>query len=218
LLEAGKHVIVEYPAALSEKGTRRLFQLAEEKGVTLHVENISLLTSTADDLKARLGSMGKLIEGSMHMSRGFKSPLSNGFFSFQGLSRLWTLVDLFGELKLVDACLKEVEPQHVIMQAAFEPEGTSGVYLLWEEEQGVPRFKRRVYFKMEKGEVDSLPPPMGRDGKSLWLLDFELFAAKLRGEVSVDEIERQNGVVIHIHQLCEQIEKVCREKGVVTTQ
>ena len=52
--------------------------------MTLHVENISLLTSTADDLKARLGSMGKLIEGSMHMSRGFKSPLSNGFFSFQG--------------------------------------------------------------------------------------------------------------------------------------
>ena len=35
-------------------------------------------------------------------------------------------MDLFGELKLVDACLKEVEPQHVIMQAAFEPEGTSG--------------------------------------------------------------------------------------------
>ena len=93
-----------------------------------------------------------------------------------------------------------------------------GVYLLWEEEQGVPRFKRRVYFKMEKGEVDSLPPPMGRDGKSLWLLDFELFAAKLRGEVSVDEVERQTGVVIHIHQLCEQIEKVCREKGVVTAQ
>ena len=29
LLAAGKHVIVEYPAALSEKGTRRLFQLAE---------------------------------------------------------------------------------------------------------------------------------------------------------------------------------------------
>ena len=29
LLSAGKHVIVEYPAALCEKGTRRLFQLAE---------------------------------------------------------------------------------------------------------------------------------------------------------------------------------------------
>ena len=29
LLNAGKHVIVEYPAALSEQGTKRLFQLAE---------------------------------------------------------------------------------------------------------------------------------------------------------------------------------------------
>ena len=29
LLSAGKHVIVEYPAALSDKGTRRLFQIAE---------------------------------------------------------------------------------------------------------------------------------------------------------------------------------------------
>ena len=29
LLSAGKHVIVEYPAALCERGTRRLFQLAE---------------------------------------------------------------------------------------------------------------------------------------------------------------------------------------------
>ena len=55
--------------------------------MTLHVENISLLTSTADDLKASLLSMGKLIEGSMHMSRGYKSPQSNGFFSFQGNCR-----------------------------------------------------------------------------------------------------------------------------------
>jgi len=216
LLSAGKHVIIEYPAALSDKGTRRLFQIAEDKGVTLHVENISLLTSTADDLKARLQSMGKLIEGSMHMSRGYKSPQSNGFFSFQGISRLWTLVDIFGELKLVDATLKEIEPQHVIMQAAFEPKDTAGVYLLWEEEQGVPRFKRRVYFKMEKGEIDSLPPPMGREGKSLWLLDFESFAAKVRGDVSVEEIERQKEVVLHIHQLSEEIENVCRSKGVVT--
>ena len=92
-----------------------------------------------------------------------------------------------------------------------------GVYLLWEEEQGVPRFKRRVYFKMEKGEVDSLPPPMGREGKSLWLLDFESFAAKVRGQVSVEELEREKNVVIHIHQLSEEIETVCRNKGVVTS-
>ena len=46
--------------------------------------------------------------------------------SLLGISRLWTLVDIFGELKLVDACLKEVEPQHVIMQAAFEPIATPG--------------------------------------------------------------------------------------------
>ena len=72
--------------------TRLCVLAAQEKGVTLHVENISLLTSTADDLKARLLSMGKLIEGSMHMSRGFKSPQSNGFFSFQGNSHSATFV------------------------------------------------------------------------------------------------------------------------------
>ena len=92
----------------------------------------------------------------------------------------------------------------------------AGAYLLWEEEQGVPRFKRRVYFRMEKGEVDSLPPPMGREGKSLWLLDFEAFAAKVRGQVPTEELDRHKQVVIHIHQLSEEVETVCRNKGVVS--
>jgi len=217
LLKARKHVIIEYPAALSEKGTKHLFQVAEDNGVTLHIENISLLTKTADELKERIKAMGRLTEGSMHMSRGYKSPQSNGFFSFQGISRLWTLVDLFGELKLIDACLKEIEPHHVIMQAVFEPVDTPGSYLLWEEEQGVPRFQRRVYFKMEGGEVDSLPPPMGRQGKSLWLLDFELFARKVRGEIEAEELVREKEEIITIHRLAEEVETLCRNKGVATS-
>ncbi|XP_048771508.2 biliverdin reductase A-like [Ostrea edulis] len=51
-LESGKHVLCEFPLALSSNVAREFFDLAEKKGVILHGENIGLI----NDYKERLGS------------------------------------------------------------------------------------------------------------------------------------------------------------------
>ncbi|NXR91574.1 BIEA reductase, partial [Hypocryptadius cinnamomeus] len=43
-LEAGKHVLVEYPMALSAKAAHELWEMAEQKGNTFVLQSISCLT------------------------------------------------------------------------------------------------------------------------------------------------------------------------------
>lgn len=43
-LEAGKHVLVEYPMALSAKAAHELWEMAEQKGNTLVLEGASSMT------------------------------------------------------------------------------------------------------------------------------------------------------------------------------
>ncbi|XP_029109259.1 biliverdin reductase A isoform X2 [Scleropages formosus] len=107
-LEAGKHVCVEYPMALSYAAAVELFRLADEKGKVLHVEHIELLAADYRQLKKEV--CGKsLQEGSLHFTAG---PVAPGFGSlaFSGISRLTWLVDLFGELSVTGAKLTE-EPE-----------------------------------------------------------------------------------------------------------
>ncbi|NWW38004.1 BIEA reductase, partial [Panurus biarmicus] len=43
-LEAGKHVLVEYPMALSAKAAHELWEMAEQKGNTFILKSVSSLT------------------------------------------------------------------------------------------------------------------------------------------------------------------------------
>lgn len=45
-LEAGKHVLVEYPMALSAKAAHELWEMAEQKGNTLVLKGVNLLGTT----------------------------------------------------------------------------------------------------------------------------------------------------------------------------
>ncbi|KAG8572610.1 hypothetical protein GDO81_012102 [Engystomops pustulosus] len=66
-LEAGKHVLVEYPLALSAQAAHELWQLAEQKGKVLHVEHIELLTEEFKQLKKEVDGK-ELVEGVLHFT------------------------------------------------------------------------------------------------------------------------------------------------------
>ncbi|XP_014855524.1 PREDICTED: biliverdin reductase A-like [Poecilia mexicana] len=104
-LEAGKHVCVEYPMALSYQAAAQLWDLAQKKGVVLHEEHIELLTEDYKQLKKEVE--GKtLLEGSLHFAGGALKP-GFGFPAFSGIARLSWLVDLFGELSVRAATFEE---------------------------------------------------------------------------------------------------------------
>ncbi len=53
-LEAGKHVVCEFPLAGNARVARELFRLADEQERVLHVEHIELLTPVARWLRAHV--------------------------------------------------------------------------------------------------------------------------------------------------------------------
>lgn len=57
-LEAGKHVVIEYPLSLEPQEAKLLINLAETKGKLLHVEHIELLGGLHQALKQSLPAIG----------------------------------------------------------------------------------------------------------------------------------------------------------------
>nr|KAF6319192.1 hypothetical protein mMyoMyo1_001495 [Myotis myotis] len=73
-LNAGKHVLVEYPMALSWTAAQDLWELAEQKGKVLHEEHIELLMEEFAFLKKEV--VGKdLLKGSLLFTGNFLSCL-----------------------------------------------------------------------------------------------------------------------------------------------
>uniref|UniRef100_A0A9L0SAP0 Biliverdin reductase A n=1 Tax=Equus caballus TaxID=9796 RepID=A0A9L0SAP0_HORSE len=121
-LNAGKHVLVEYPMTLSWAAARDLWDLAEQKGRVLHEEHVELLMEEFAFLKKEV--VGKdLLKGSLLFTAGPLEQERFGFPAFSGISRLTWLVSLFGELSLVSATLEQrKEDQYMKMTVCLETE------------------------------------------------------------------------------------------------
>ncbi|KAM6104229.1 biliverdin reductase A isoform 4-T4 [Theristicus caerulescens] len=101
-LEAGKHVLVEYPMALSAKAAHELWEMAEQKGKVLHVEHIELLTEEYKLLKKEVAGKD-LVKGTLHFTGSVLDENKTGFPAFSGIARLTWLIDLFGDLTVTSA-------------------------------------------------------------------------------------------------------------------
>lgn len=108
-LEAGKHVIVEYPLSLDPVEAETLIHLANSQGRLLHVEHIELLGGLHNALKQSLASAGQVFYARYATIR-IKRPAPRGWsyqpklfgFPFTGaLSRLHRFTDLFGQVATV---------------------------------------------------------------------------------------------------------------------
>ncbi|KAL4696381.1 hypothetical protein H8957_001434 [Semnopithecus entellus] len=204
-LNAGKHVLVEYPMTLSA-AAQELWELAEQKGKVLHEEHVELLMEEFAFLKKEV--VGKdLLKGSLLFTAGPLEEERFGFPAFSGISRLTWLVSLFGELSLVSATLEErKEDQYMKMTVCLETEKKSP--LSWIEEKG-PGLKRNRYlsFHFKSGSLENVPN-VGVN-KNIFLKDQNIFVQKLLGQFSEKELAAEKKRILHCLGLAEEIQKYC---------
>lgn len=108
-LEAGKHVVVEYPLALDPVEAEALIDLATRQRRLLHVEHIELLGGLHNAIKESLAQAGQIFYA-RYATISIKRPAPRGWtyqpdlfgFPFTGaLSRLHRFTDLFGQVATV---------------------------------------------------------------------------------------------------------------------
>lgn len=108
-LNAGKHVVVEYPLSLDPKEAESLIALAETKGKLLHVEHIELLGGLHQVLRQWLPEIGNpfysryVTINPQHPApkRWTYHPHLFGFPLSAALSRIQRFTDLFGKVTSV---------------------------------------------------------------------------------------------------------------------
>jgi biliverdin reductase len=108
-LEAGKHVVVEYPLALHLAEAEALATLAAAQRKLLHVEHIELLSGIHLALRATLPQIGvpfyvrysNLNPQHPAPTKWTYQPESFGFPLVGAVSRIHRLTNLFGEVKTV---------------------------------------------------------------------------------------------------------------------
>ncbi len=116
-LNAGKHVVVEYPLSLDLVQAQGLVRLAAERQRLLHVEHIELLGGLHIAIKKHLPSIGVPAYVSYRtINPQHPAPMKWTYhrelfgFPFCGaLSRVHRLTNLFGRVAKVDCCTRTVE-------------------------------------------------------------------------------------------------------------
>lgn len=208
-LEAGKHVCVEYPMTLNYKAAVDLWGLAEEKGVVLHEEHIELFTADFKWLKEKVQGQ-KLQEGTLHFTGGSLKPRF-GFLAFSGIARLTWLVDLFGELTVSNAALEE-NPGNSYSKMTANLLTADNRPLTWIEERGpgLPRAKN-INFRFDSFTLTEVPPPAARGAVGLFMQDLVKFAAKLSGQVTPEDTEREKRRVLHCLSVAQRIQDLCQQ-------
>uniref|UniRef100_A0A3B5LEY3 Uncharacterized protein n=1 Tax=Xiphophorus couchianus TaxID=32473 RepID=A0A3B5LEY3_9TELE len=208
---SGKHVCVEYPMALSYQAAVQLWDLAQKKGVVLHEEHIELLTEDYKQLKKEVE--GKtLLEGSLHFAGGALKP-GFGFLAFSGIARLSWLADLFGELSVSAATFEEdAEQGYSKMTAQLLTSDSKPLTWIEERQAGLPRTKK-INFVFDGFTLTQIPPaPRGTVG--LFMQDLIYFSAKLSGQVSTEELDRERVRILHCLGLAQKIQDLsCSNKS-----
>lgn len=105
-LEAGKHVVVEYPLALEPETAAKLIRLANLKGLLLHVEHIELLGALHQKIREYLPQLGQIFYARYLTLAPKRHALPHwtyhhgdyGFPLVAALSRVNRLINLFGEV------------------------------------------------------------------------------------------------------------------------
>ncbi|XP_076601059.1 biliverdin reductase A isoform X2 [Chaetodon auriga] len=206
-LQAGKHVCVEYPMTLNYKAAVELWDLAQEKGLILHEEHIELLTEDYKEIQREVE--GKILqEGTLHFTGGAVKP-QFGFPAFTGIARLTWLVELFGELSVTAAAIEE-DSSNNYSKLTAKLKTSENKPLRWIEERGpgLPR-GRNINFHFDSCTLTQIPSvPKGAVG--LFMQDLTHFSAKLVGQVSSKELQKEKIRILHCLKLAERIKQLCQ--------
>ena len=200
-LEAGKHILVDYPLALSRAEAEDLFQLARKKNKLLHVEHIGLLSEEHLQLKKSAKESGPLLSGEFLFQAGYNEKIADetrtGPLPLLALSRLLQVADLWGCPKLEEARFEKNKSGFSLHLHLRFPEG--GI-LGFTEERRVGLHRRRSL--AARGQKGPIHWKSGISGGGLFAKDLEFFLRRLKNSQSCYYDEK---LMIELIGLLEQI-------------
>jgi len=203
-LENGKHVLVEYPVALSSAKAKQLFKLAEEKGLVLREENIALLT--ASYLEVQKKSLSTAIESASYSISGkFNNWIEDFKQSGQpfitGVSGLQVMISMFGPLTAKSASIS-YEDDGYTTKAELVTQQDKPITMALARHPGAARVKEEVYtftdgvLDFEKLHKATVTKP------GLFMQDMHLFYQRIEaGKLS----EQERDLTISSLELAEKI-------------
>ena len=126
-LQAGKHVVVEYPLSLDASEAEELVALAQRQNKLLHVEHIELLGGLHQALKQSLEAIGTVFYARYNTINAQRPAPRRwtyqqdlfGFPLIAALSRLHRLIDLFGQVATVSCQTRYWGPEKTFYTACL---------------------------------------------------------------------------------------------------
>jgi biliverdin reductase len=177
-LDAGKHVLCDYPLALSAGRAGDLLRLAHRKRRVLHVEQIALLTPAHRAARTHLGGLGRLRQGTFTYTGGWSArqadPAYAGPFPIHVESRLVQLLDLFGPARLTNAEMF-VSPERALLEVDVDFERGGTIRFTERRDPNLPR-RREMEAHCEKG---TLTWPDTAEATDLFALDLSFFRQRV---------------------------------------
>lgn len=144
-LEAGCHVVVDFPLAQSESEARALFELARRRKRVLHVEHIELLTPTSRVLAGRV-RQPLVKRASVHFQGPGPEDEPGADLVYGNVARLHRLIAACGPVKAVDSV--RAEPGR--LQARLTLHNGAPAEVLFEQSS---YFARRTTLEIEDDEA-----------------------------------------------------------------
>ncbi len=144
-LEAGKHVICEFPLAGSARKARQLYALADRQDRVLHVEHIELLTPVARWMRAH-ARPGRFRGGALRFRGGLRTDAFS--VAHANVARLHRLVDMVGLPRRFE--IDEVSLTHLAGRLRYS--GEAEVDFGFEMEEGAGR-KLELNIDQEGGSI-----------------------------------------------------------------
>ncbi|WP_416670167.1 Gfo/Idh/MocA family protein [Egbenema bharatensis] len=181
-LEAGKHVVVEYPLSLDVSEAEELIQLAASQQRLLHVEHIELLSGIHTAIQSALPHIGTPFHvrySSLNPQRPappkwtYQSELF-GFPFIGAVSRIHRLTDLFGSVAAVSC------------QTQF-----------WRREQSSPFFQSCICAAQLRFTSGLIAEVNYGKGEAIWQAVRSL---EVQGELGAIVIDREQGSLIQAEQ------------------
>jgi biliverdin reductase len=180
-LEAEKHVLVDYPLALSRQEGEDLFRLAAKKNKLLHVEHIGLLSEEHLQLKQEAKKKGPLLRGEFLFQAGYNDkiadPSRTGPLPLTTLPRLLQIADIWGRPSLEQVRFEKDQKGFSLRLHLRFPEG--GLLGFTEERrEDLPR-RRSLVANAKAGPIHW---KTGVSGGGLFAKDLQYFVNRLNGK------------------------------------
>jgi len=205
VLQADKHLLVEFPLAESGREARAILDLARMRGKQAHVEHIELISPSQQRLREKVAGLGRPCGGSLCFqsdSTGWIGDATRaGSPALRAVARIHRLIDLFGQAQAHDVCLERSAQGYRLEVEFFFVEGGT-TRLVEERRPGLARI-RNWKVQCEHGELDN-PPSESAPG--LFRDDFDSFLARIEhGSESYVSEDR----IVHVLDLVERIDGAC---------